>query len=108
MFLVSHRMLRGVVLGLMFFLAGTACCWSDSYDPDPYDDIPPVVTVEFNYVVPSPVTVNAPRIQVKSPQRIAVSFDRLQDIAIPQRFFSNPATSLLIQSTTDLVIPLRR
>jgi hypothetical protein len=41
-----------VVLGLMLFLAGTAFCTSDSYDPNPYDDIPPVVTVEFNYVVP--------------------------------------------------------
>ena len=40
------------MLGLMLFLAGTAFCSSDSYDPDPYDDIPPVVTVEFNYVVP--------------------------------------------------------
>lgn len=108
MFLVSHRALRGIVLGLMFFLAGTACCWADSYDPDPYDDIPPVVTVEFNYVVPSPVSVNAPRIQLKSPQRIAVTFDRLQDIATPQRFRSNPAISQLSQSATDLVIPLRR
>jgi len=36
----------------MLFLAGTAFCSTDSYDPDPYDDIPPVVTVEFNYVVP--------------------------------------------------------
>ena len=36
----------------MLFLAGTAFCSTDSYDPNPYDDIPPVVTVEFNYVVP--------------------------------------------------------
>jgi hypothetical protein len=36
----------------MLFLSGTAFCSSDSYDPNPYDDIPPVVTVEFNYVVP--------------------------------------------------------
>ncbi|HET9837291.1 MAG TPA: hypothetical protein VFR84_03590 [Candidatus Angelobacter sp.] len=36
----------------MLFLAGTAFCSTDSYDPNPYDDIPPIVTVEFNYVVP--------------------------------------------------------
>jgi len=108
MFLVSHRMLRGIVLGLMFFLAGTACCWSDSYDPDPYDDTPPAVTVDFNYVVPSVINVRAPKIQVKSRQHIAVTFDRLQDIATPQHFFSNPAASRSIQSNTDLVIPLRR
>jgi hypothetical protein len=50
--LLGHRYFRGVVLGLMLFLAGTAFCSTDSYDPNPYDDIPPVVTVEFNYVVP--------------------------------------------------------
>jgi len=50
--LLGHRYFRGIVLGLMIFLAGTAFCSTDSYDPNPYDDIPPVVTVEFNYVVP--------------------------------------------------------
>ena len=108
MFLVSHRMLRGIVLGLMFFLAGTSCCWSDSYDPDPYDDIPPLVSIDFHYVVPSVVNVRTPNIQAKSRQRIAITFYQLQNIAIPQRFFSNPAASRSIQSNTDLVIPLRR
>ena len=56
MVLFSHRHLRGVVLGLMLFLAGAAFCSCDSYDPDPYDDIPPVVTVEFNYVVPGQIS----------------------------------------------------
>jgi hypothetical protein len=108
MFLVSHRTLRGMVLGLMFFLAGTSCCWSDSYDPDPYDDTPPVITVDFNYVVPSVVTVRAPRVQAKSRQLIAVTFYRLQNIAIPQRFLNNRTASPLGQSASDLVIPLRR
>ena len=108
MFLVSHRMLRGIVLGLMFFLAGTSCCWSDSYDPDPYDNIPPVITVDFNYVVPSAVTVRAPKIQTKSLQRVAVTFYRLQNIAMPQLFLTSRAASPLGQSPSNLVIPLRR
>src|SRR5215467_2354245 len=70
MFLLSHRSLRGIVLGLMFFLAGTASCWSDSYDPDPYDDTPPVVTVEFNYVVPGRVSIRRPQNQNRRPIRI--------------------------------------
>ena len=70
MFLLSHRSLRGIVLGLMFFLAGTASCWSDSYDPDPYDDTPPVVTVEFNYVVPGRINIKRPQNQNKRPIRI--------------------------------------
>lgn len=108
MFLVSHRTLRGIVLGLMFFLAGTSCCWSDSYDPDPYDDIPPVVSVDFHYVVPSVVTVRTSKIQAKSGQRVAVTFYQLQNIATPQYFLNNRAGSPLVQSASDLVIPLRR
>lgn len=108
MFLASHRTLRGIVLGLMFFLAGASCCWSDSYDPNPYDDIPPVVTVDFNYVVPNAVIVSAPRIQAKTPQRIAVAFCGLQNIAMPQLFLSSSTFSPLGQSPSTLVIPLRR
>lgn len=108
MSLLSHRSFRGIVLGLMFFLAGTACCWSDSYDPDPYDDIPPVVTVDFNYVVPSPVSVRAPRVQTKTPQRVAARAGRLERFATPQLFFPSGAASPLRQSPSNLVIPLRR
>ena len=108
MFLVSHRTLRGIVLGLMFFLAGTSCCWSDSYDPDPYDDIPPVVRVDFNYVVPSAVTVRTPKIQAKSPQRIAVTFYRLQTFTTPEIFLNIRTASPLGQSPSNLVVPLRR
>jgi len=36
----------------MVFLAATAPCFSESYDPDPYDNAPPIVSVEFSYVVP--------------------------------------------------------
>jgi hypothetical protein len=107
MFLLSHRWLRGIVLGLMLFLAGTSCCWSDSYDPDPYDDIPPVVTVEFNYVVPSLVTVNATSIRVTPPQHIGVSACRMHNFA-PQVFLDSSTASPLCQNPSNLVIPLRR
>jgi hypothetical protein len=107
MFLLSHRSLRGIVLGLMFFLAGTACCWSDSYDPDPYDDVPPVVTVEFNYVVPSLVTVNATSIRVTPPQRISVGACRQHNFAA-QLFLASSTASPFCQNPSNLVIPLRR
>lgn len=107
MFVRSHRSLRGIVIGLMFFLAGAACCRSDSYDPDPYDDIPPVVTVDFNYVVPSLVTVRAPRIQLNAPQRIAVRAYWQESFATPQLFLHDSTSSLRL-SPSNLVIPLRR
>ena len=65
MFLPAHKIVRRIVLGLMFFLAGTAYCSCDSYDPDPYDDTPPVVTVEYNYVVPNQVSIR-PQSHIKS------------------------------------------
>jgi hypothetical protein len=108
MFLLSHRSLRCIVLGLMFFLAGTASCWCDSYDPDPYDDIPPVVTVDFNYVVPSQITVRGPSIQVNAPQHIVVSAAQLQGFTAPQLFLYSGAASSLPQSPSNMLIPLRR
>lgn len=56
--------MRNTVLGLMFCLAVTAACSCDSYDPDPYDNIPPVVTVEFNYLIPHQVSILRPAVQV--------------------------------------------
>ena len=108
MFFLSYRSLRGFVLGLMFFLAGTASCWSDSYDPDPYDDVPPLVTVDFNYVVPSQVTVRAPNIQVEALQRIARVNGHLPSFAPPQLFIHRSTDTLLRQGPSNLLIPLRR
>jgi len=107
MFLLSNRWLRGIVLGLMFFLAGTACCWSDSYDPNPYDDIPPVVTVDFNYVVPSAVTVRVPRAQA-TPQPMAVRARQLQGFTTPQFFIGYHTAALPGLPLSTLQIPLRR
>lgn len=107
MFVLSYRSLRGIVIGLMFFLAGAACCRADSYDPDPYDDIPPVVTIDFNYVVPSLVTVRAPRVHLNAPQRIAVSACQQESFATPQLFLHGTASPLRL-SPSNLVIPLRR
>ena len=64
--MLAHRFLRRAVLGLMFFLAGAAYCSCDSYDPDPYDDVPPVVTVEFNYVVPGGIHISRPHVQSRN------------------------------------------
>jgi len=107
MFLLVHRWLRGGVLGLMFFLAGTACCWCDSYDPNPYDDIPPVVTVEFNYVVPR-VSVRVPRVQANIPQRISARAYRLQNFATPQLLVTSRVTQAFQMSLSNVAIPLRR
>lgn len=108
MFLLAHRWLRGSILGLMFFLAGTACCWSDSYDPDPYDDSPPVVTVEFDYVVPSHVSVRIPKIQASASRHLATQADRLPDFALRPGLTGRSSAQAFQPSLPKFVIPLRR
>jgi hypothetical protein len=108
MFLLAHKFVRRMVLGLMFFLAGTACCWCDSYDPDPYDDIPPVVTVEFNYVVPKRVSIRRPAVQTrKIPTSRSTANGGQRSAVIPQLNDSHVKLACL-QSPCHMVIPLRR
>jgi hypothetical protein len=52
------RALHAITLGLMVFLAGASNCFSQSYDPDPWDNTPPV-TVDFDYLIPHLVSVEA-------------------------------------------------
>jgi hypothetical protein len=112
MFLPIHRFIRGIVLGLMFFLAGTAYCSCDSYDPNPYDDIPPVVTVEFNYIVPAQVSIRLPNVQARN--RTGIPFcahvgnthawrGSLESPALVD-ILSKPAS---LQNPSHMVIPLR-
>jgi len=111
MFLKSYRLLRAVVLGLMFFLAVTAPCSANSYDPDPYDDIPPVVSVEFNYLVPSQLSLASIR-----GARTQAEFSRTAVLQGDARYGSAalPATSeaavisFFGQDSPQLVTPLRR
>src|SRR5580765_2040869 len=98
MYLLGHRSLRGVVLGLMFLLAGTTCCWSDSYDPNPYDDTPPVVTVEFNYVVPSRINIRRPSTQVKNRQQAATLSQASRVITVNALVLAHPVVSVPGQS----------
>ena len=50
------KALYSITLGMTVLLAGAANCFSESYDPDPWDDTPPV-TVEFSYLVPQVVSL---------------------------------------------------
>jgi hypothetical protein len=109
MFLVAHRFIRGSVLGLMLFLAGTAYCSSDSYDPDPYDDAPPVVTVEFNYVVPSRVSIRRPNAQTKNRLSLYSGNQALRVTATELPGFPETQVDLAFrQSPPQWATPLRR
>ena len=79
---LAFKVVRRLFLGLMFLLAGTCNCFCDSYDADPYDDIPPV-TVEFNYLVPG--TASA---------QIATTYSCARP-AVVQRHPHNAANSVL-------------
>jgi hypothetical protein len=109
MFLHTYKFVRSAVLGLMFFLAVTAACSTDSYDPNPYDDIPPVVTVEFNYVVPSGINIRQPNAQSKIRQSASLITAQVQqDSALLPALFESPAAPLFGQDPPQFAIPLRR
>ena len=109
MFLLAHKWLRGLVLGCMVLLAGTASCSCDSYDPDPYDNVPPVVTVEFNYVVPGRVNIRRPQNQNKRPIRIDSARRSPQLLFAEVGGLYRPfVVSPLLHGSPQWVIPLRR
>ena len=108
MLLLGHRFVRRSILGLMFFLAGAACCWCDSYDPDPYDDVPPVVTVEFNHVVPKRVSIRRPAAQARKVQIVYAATNGSQGSAVIPQSIGDHVTLACSQSPCHMVIPLRR
>jgi hypothetical protein len=48
---LAQNTVRTVILGLMMVLSAVSFGYCDTYDADPYDDVPPV-TLELNFVVP--------------------------------------------------------
>ena len=108
MFLLAHRWIRGLVLACMVFLAGAASCSTDSYDPDPYDDVPPVVTVEFNYVVPNQVNIRCPKNQEKHQFSLYVlTKPRYLPSAFATGLRESEFGSPLLHDSAQWAIPLR-
>ena len=106
---LAYKLGRATVFGLMFFLAVTAACSSDSYDPNPYDDIPPVVTIQYNYLVPSSVNVRRPNAQAKVRHNASLSAAAPQQgAAVIPTILEAQATPALLMGAPQLVIPLRR
>ena len=58
---LAYKTIRGAILGLMVVLAALSTGYCDTYDADPYDDVPPV-TLELNFVVP--ITAGAAHAQI--------------------------------------------
>src|SRR5689334_19198116 len=109
MFLLAHKWIRGLLLGCMVMLAGTASCSCDRYDPDPYDDVPPVVTVDFNYVVPGRVNIRRPQNQNKRPiPSDSRTISRQLPIAEVGALYESFGASPLLHGSPQWAIPLRR
>ena len=97
-----RRLSRGMFLGLMLLLAGTANLVCISYDADDDEDTPPV-SVELNLVTPCKKSIQLPK-----PHLSARSF-RLSDkpstelVAMPQ----SEAAPLINAGPPELLVPLR-
>jgi hypothetical protein len=98
-----------MVLGLMVFLAATAACSSETYDPDPYDDAPPVVSLEFSYVIPWQLGIRPGHgIQggrVNGPRR---DRSRQTSFSLPADVNNEKTSSSVPQAPPQLFQPLRR
>ena len=105
--LFHYRYLRGTVFGLMIFLAGTAFCSYHGYDPDPYDDIPPLVIVDFNYLVTGQINQisHAP---LRNDVRIANTCTQLEQTADPVASDEKQTISASPQAPPQIFLPLRR
>ncbi|HET9366051.1 MAG TPA: hypothetical protein VFP71_13670 [Candidatus Angelobacter sp.] len=103
---MAYRIGRATVLGLMFILAVAAACTSDSYDPNPYDDIPPVVTVHYNYVVPKLENVRSFKSQGTNPTDASRSVIEQQQAPALALLEAQAVPASLI--SLQLAIPLRR
>lgn len=105
--LLITRFLRSAVLGMMLLLSGMASMVCFSYDADNDESTPPV-TVEFNGVVPS-----KKGIQISRPRSSAVAHHVLSAEPPAVDFAGSVALSMvsapaLVQSSPQLVVPLRR
>ncbi len=98
--------IRRLALSLMLLLSVAASSWGDSYDPDPFDDTPPVVTVELNYLKPQVMTT--PAVHEQSAKLIVSSFPVL---AAPQLETVGVPVSVMTQwsprTETPLFAPFR-
>ena len=102
-----QTLMRNTILGLMFVLAVTAACSCDSYDPNPYDDIPPVVTVEFNYVVPHQVSALHAAAQIRSPQLGKLQHDLAMMAPGVVAFLAPLPVQAISHGSPPLIAPLR-
>jgi hypothetical protein len=105
--LLITRFLRGAVLGMMLLLSGMASMVCFSYDADNDESTPPV-TVEFSGIVPSKksIQISGPRSSVVA-QHIRGTEPPAADFASPM-VLSTASVAALIQSSPQLLVPLRR
>jgi hypothetical protein len=100
------KFVRLCALGLMLILSVAANCASESYDPDPYDNIPPV-TVDFEYLTPHITTApsrheDVARSMTSATQRVIPHSSR--DLQVISVSLPNYAT----QASFLFALPLRR
>lgn len=94
----------------MLFLAGAAFCSTDSYDPNPYDDIPPLVTVDFNYVVPGQMSHAVVRTALTRGSLHPLGYVETYHLPMLAAMQLNPEQVLPVfrSATPEISAPLRR
>jgi hypothetical protein len=105
MYMQVRKLIKAIVFGIMFFLAVTAPCTSETYDPDPYDGM--WVTVEFHYLVQSEASVKPSVRQIKTRKNTTYKA-QIQHAGAPFLIAFSEAAPSLSTGSPQVLPPLRR
>jgi len=103
---LAYKTIRGAILGLMVILAAVSTGYCDTYDADPYDDVPPV-TLELNFVVPAVAGAAHAQIGVSSAPPLLQRRDTAQNFLTSVASAHPDAAPVSAIATLPVLLPLR-
>ena len=104
---LAYKTIRGAILGLMVVLAAVSAGYCDTYDADPYDDVPPV-TLELNFVVPATAGAAHTQIAVRNHNAPALMpRDSSRNFLAPIADTHPDAIPFYALATLPVLLPLR-
>jgi len=103
---LAYKTIRGAILGLMVVLAAVSAGYCDTYDADPYDDVPPV-TLELNFVVPATAGATHTQIAVNHNAPALMPRDLSRNFLTPIAATHPDAIPFYALATLPVLLPLR-
>lgn len=102
---LAYNTVRRTILSLMVILAAVSTGYCDTYDADPYDDVPPV-TLELNFVVPAMSAAHV-QIAVRHDAPAIIQRDLAHSFLVSVAEIHPDAAPLSALATLPVLLPLR-